>query len=125
MSATRHVMPAAFDAGRPELPRLGDAAVRARLTPAAVDAMVRLAALWRLSSAEVSALMGDVSERTWFPDEEGVGGHPVTGRADANERADPASSRACGCCSRALVRRVGAAPQQGPALRRPAPARRP
>jgi hypothetical protein len=66
MSATRHVMPATFDAGRPELPRLGHAAVRARLTPAAVDAMVRLAALWRLSSAEVSALMGDISERTWF-----------------------------------------------------------
>jgi hypothetical protein len=66
MSAPRQVMPAAFDAGRPELPRLADAAVRARLTPAAVDAMVRLAAIWRLSSAEVCALMGDISERTWF-----------------------------------------------------------
>jgi hypothetical protein len=66
MGVTRQVMPAAFDVGAPELPRLADAAVRARLTPAAVDAMVRLAAIWRLSSAEVCALLGDVSERTWF-----------------------------------------------------------
>jgi hypothetical protein len=66
MGVTRQVMPAAFDVGAPELPRLADPAVRARLTPAAVDAMVRLAAIWRLSSAEVGALMGDVSERTWF-----------------------------------------------------------
>jgi hypothetical protein len=66
MSATLHVLPSAFDAGRPELPHLADAAARARLTPAAVDAMVRLAAIWRLSSAEVCALMGDLSERTWF-----------------------------------------------------------
>ena len=65
MSAPRQVMPA-LDADRAELPRLGDAAVRARLTPAAVDAMVRLAALWRLSGAEICALMGDISERTWF-----------------------------------------------------------
>ena len=65
MSPARQVMPA-LDADRAELPRLGDAAVRARLTPAAVDAMVRLAAIWRLSSAEICALMGDISERTWF-----------------------------------------------------------
>jgi hypothetical protein len=50
----------------PSLPNLSDAAVRARLTPAAVDGMVRLAGIWRLGSAEVCALMGDVSERTWF-----------------------------------------------------------
>lgn len=66
MSATLQVRPAALDADRPELSNLADAAERARITPAAVDAMVRLAAIWRLSSAEVCALMGDVSERTWF-----------------------------------------------------------
>jgi hypothetical protein len=66
MGATPQVMPTAFDAGRLELPHLADAAARARLTPAAADAMVRLAAIWRLSSAEASALMGDISERTWF-----------------------------------------------------------
>jgi hypothetical protein len=66
VSATRQAVAAALEAGRPELPHLADAAVRAGLTPTAVDAMVRLAAIWRLSSAEVCALMGDISERTWF-----------------------------------------------------------
>jgi hypothetical protein len=47
-------------------PNLADPAVRARLTPAAVDAVVRLAEIWRLSNAEICALLGDVSERTWF-----------------------------------------------------------
>ena len=45
---------------------LGDAATRARLSPAAIDGMVRLAAIWRLTSAEICALMGDMSDRTWF-----------------------------------------------------------
>jgi uncharacterized protein (DUF2384 family) len=40
--------------------------MRQRLTPAAVDGIVRLAEIWRLSGAEVSALLGDISERTWF-----------------------------------------------------------
>ena len=53
----RRAMPAAYDAGQPEPPHLADAAVRARLTPAAVDAMVRLAAIWRLSGVEVCALL--------------------------------------------------------------------
>jgi hypothetical protein len=66
MSATLQVRPAALDADRPELPNLADAAERARLTPAAVDAMVRLAAIWDLSSAQVCALLGDISARTWF-----------------------------------------------------------
>jgi hypothetical protein len=47
-------------------PNLADQATRARLTPAAVDGMVRLAAIWRLTSAEICALLGDLSERTWF-----------------------------------------------------------
>lgn len=48
------------------IPNLSDADIRQRLTPAAVDGVVRLAEIWRLTSAEVCALLGDVSERTWF-----------------------------------------------------------
>ncbi len=48
------------------IPNLSDAGTRARLTPAAVDGVVRLAEIWRLTSAEVCALLGGVSERTWF-----------------------------------------------------------
>jgi hypothetical protein len=47
-------------------PNLADAAVRDRLTPAAVDGILRLAEIWRLTSAEACSLLGDVSERTWF-----------------------------------------------------------
>jgi hypothetical protein len=50
----------------PVPPNLADPATRERLTPAAVDGVVRLAEVWRLTSAEVCALLGDVSERTWF-----------------------------------------------------------
>lgn len=57
----------AADFGPPKTPvNLADAATRKRLTPAAVDGFVRLAEIWRLSSAEAGALLGDVSERTWF-----------------------------------------------------------
>lgn len=49
-----------------DVPDLADPGVRARLTPAAVEAAGRLAALWGLSTGEVCALLGDVSERTWF-----------------------------------------------------------
>jgi hypothetical protein len=66
MSMMLQKLPSALDADPPELPNLADAAVRARLTPAAVEAMLRLAAIWHLSSAEICALMGDISERTWF-----------------------------------------------------------
>lgn len=47
-------------------PNLADAGTRERLTPAAVDGVLRLAEIWRLTSAEACALLGDVSERTWF-----------------------------------------------------------
>ena len=47
-------------------PSLADLSTRGRLTPAAVDGIVRLAEIWRLTSAEICALLGDVSERTWF-----------------------------------------------------------
>ena len=50
----------------PNPPSLSDAETRARLTPAAIDGMVRLADLWQLTTAEICALLGDVSERTWF-----------------------------------------------------------
>ncbi|WP_046861583.1 antitoxin Xre-like helix-turn-helix domain-containing protein [Microvirga massiliensis] len=57
----------AVDAGLPSIPpNLADAATRERLTPAAVDSILRLAEIWRLTSAEICALLGDVSERTWF-----------------------------------------------------------
>jgi hypothetical protein len=55
------------DNGAPQSPvNLGDEAARKRLTPAAVSGVVRLAEIWRLTSVEVCALVGDVSERTWF-----------------------------------------------------------
>lgn len=57
----------AMDSGNPPTPpNLADAATRERLTPAAVDGVVRLSEIWRLTSAEICALLGGVSERTWF-----------------------------------------------------------
>lgn len=47
-------------------PNLADTATRTRLSPAAVNAVVRLVDVWRLTSAEACTLLGDVSERTWF-----------------------------------------------------------
>jgi hypothetical protein len=62
-SAVREVV----DAGPlPTMPNLANPVMRARLTPAAVDGMVRLAEIWRLTAVEVCSLLGDVSERTWF-----------------------------------------------------------
>jgi Protein of unknown function (DUF2384) len=55
------------DPGSQTLPaNLADVSARARLTPAAVTGIVRLADIWHLTSGEVCALIGDVSERTWF-----------------------------------------------------------
>jgi hypothetical protein len=53
-------------AAAPPMADLADPATRARLTPAAIDAMIRLADLWRLSAAETCQLLGDLSERSWF-----------------------------------------------------------
>jgi hypothetical protein len=36
------------------------------LTPAAIEGVLRLTEIWRLTSAEACALLGDISERTWF-----------------------------------------------------------
>jgi hypothetical protein len=55
-----------MELGSPPPPNLADAGTRARLTPAAVDGVVRLAEIWRLTTVDVSALLGDLSERTWF-----------------------------------------------------------
>lgn len=60
------VRPAVDPGPPPVAPSLADSATRLRLTPAAVDGMLRLAEIWRLTSAEACALLGDVSERTWF-----------------------------------------------------------
>jgi hypothetical protein len=67
MSPRSEVLSTAPDPGLlPIPPNLSHAAVREGLTPSAVRGMVRLAEIWHLGSAEVCALMGDISERTWF-----------------------------------------------------------
>lgn len=67
MSASAYTIRPAVDPGPPPTaPNLADPATRLRLTPAAIDAIVRLAEIWRLTSGEACALLGDVSERTWF-----------------------------------------------------------
>lgn len=45
---------------------LSDPATRLRLTPSAVDGMVRLASLWQLTAEETCLLLGDMSARSWF-----------------------------------------------------------
>jgi Protein of unknown function (DUF2384) len=47
------------------IPDLSLEATRSGLTDAAVEAFVRLADIWRLTSRQASALLGE-SERTWF-----------------------------------------------------------
>ncbi|MDB5514593.1 MAG: hypothetical protein JWQ17_1351 [Tardiphaga sp.] len=66
MSSATAVRPAVDAATGQVPPNLSDAATRERLTSPAVDGIVRLAEIWRLTGAEVCALLGDVSERTWF-----------------------------------------------------------
>ncbi len=63
----RSPMPeAVLDADRPPPADLYQAASRARLTPAAIDSVVRLAEIWQLTNRDICRLLGDVSERTWF-----------------------------------------------------------
>lgn len=45
---------------------LSNPATRLRLTPSAIDGMVRLGEIWRLSTEETCLLLGDMSERSWF-----------------------------------------------------------
>jgi hypothetical protein len=60
------VQPAIEVAPPPELPNLADRATRARLTPVAAAGITRLAEIWHLTGAEIGALLGGVSDRTWF-----------------------------------------------------------
>jgi hypothetical protein len=62
----QQAIPAPLAAPPPPLADLADPVARARLTPAAIDAVIRLADLWRLSGAETCQLLGNVSERSWF-----------------------------------------------------------
>jgi uncharacterized protein (DUF2384 family) len=48
------------------MPNLADEATRQRLSRSAVEGILRLAELWRLSGGEMCALLGSISERTWF-----------------------------------------------------------
>src|ERR1700712_3723520 len=48
------------------LPDLSIEAKRAELSPAAVEAFVRLSGIWRLTAKHSLALLGEGSERTWF-----------------------------------------------------------
>lgn len=62
------VMPVSRAEARPQrpIPDLSITATREKLTPSAVEGYVRLAELWRLTSRQASALLGEGSERTWF-----------------------------------------------------------
>jgi hypothetical protein len=51
--------------GKP-LPDLSIETKRAELSPAAVEAFLRLSAIWRLTAKQSLALLGEGSERTWF-----------------------------------------------------------
>jgi Protein of unknown function (DUF2384) len=48
------------------MPNLADEATRERLSSSAIVGVLHIADLWRLSSGEVCALLGAISERTWF-----------------------------------------------------------
>lgn len=67
MRGSAHAVQPAIDVtSTQEPPILADPATRSRLTPAAVTGIARLAEIWRLTGAEICALLGDVSDRTWF-----------------------------------------------------------
>jgi hypothetical protein len=106
----------------PSVPNLSDPSTRERLTPSAVDGVVRLGEIWRLTGPEVCALLGDVSERTWFRMKKGewsgTPGHP-----DKDQRADWHLQGPSFAVLRTAFRRMGATAQQRTALRRPTPAR--
>jgi hypothetical protein len=51
--------------GKP-IPDLSIEAKRAELSPAAVEAFLRLGGIWRLTARQSLALLGEGSERTWF-----------------------------------------------------------
>ena len=63
------MMPAPATGPKPtskSIPDLGKDQTRAELSPAAVEAFLRLSEIWRLSTKQAVALLGEGSERTWF-----------------------------------------------------------
>lgn len=48
------------------MPNLANEATRRRLSRSAIEGILRLSGMWRLSSGEMCALLGSISERTWF-----------------------------------------------------------
>jgi hypothetical protein len=50
----------------PTVINLSDPLMRSRLTPAAIDGMIRLGEIWGLNTEETCLLLGDMSERSWF-----------------------------------------------------------
>ena len=61
-----HIPEAVLDADTPPPADLARPASRARLTPAAIESVVRLAEIWQLTNRDICRLLGDVSERSWF-----------------------------------------------------------
>ena len=53
---------------------LGDPSDRARFAPAAIKAMIRIADVWKLNVGEACALLGGISERTWYRMKKGEAG---------------------------------------------------
>lgn len=51
--------------GRP-IPDLSSQEIREEFSPTAIEAMVNLAKIWRLTGAQVSSLLGEVPETEWF-----------------------------------------------------------
>jgi hypothetical protein len=100
-----------------ELPNLANPATRTRLTPAAVGAVVRLAAVWHLGNAEICALLGDRSDRTWFRIKSGEWSGTLS--QDVLTRVGALLGIFNGLrllFSKPLCDGVGAATEQGPAL---------
>lgn len=64
-------------AGKP-IPDLSREEIRAELSPAAVEAFLRLSAIWRLTARQSIALLGEGSERTWFRIKAGELGRPLS-----------------------------------------------
>jgi hypothetical protein len=60
------------------IPDLSRDATRQELTPAALEGILRLAEIWRLSSGQASALLGDISEREWFKIKDGARSDPLS-----------------------------------------------
>lgn len=65
MTATQTLVDRGVAGIRPP-PNLADEATRTRLSPSAIQGVLHLVEFWRLGTGEMCALLGAVSERTWF-----------------------------------------------------------